>query len=506
MKAPPAHPADSRSPFWAVLYIGAGLALVAYTIARAARVPFTHDESLTFLNAVAQPIGRVVGLAFRDPNNHALNTWSMYLADRLFGPSEIALRSPNLTAHALYLVSSAFLARRIAPRASGFAVFALLNLNPFLLEFFSLARGYGLALGFVMASISVALEAILSEGPLRALSLGCVSLALASLAVLSNYALGFFYLSLGPVLAAAFLLSAWRVASNAEQPSILVHRRSLALGLAAAFLWNGLLLGLSAGRELIYLRGSGLLYVGGTSLWHDTLLSLIRDSLPGLPWIGPAVQGTVVVVLLLGAWSLFRIILLRRLSLDRIGWAALGSLLPGWAAIMLLAANLLEVNVVEGRSALFLVPLFGAMTGFVLLEVQRLFPRARSVGPVFLLIILVVALPNLGLSANLSTTTVWHYDADTRDMLADLAAEVSAGPSRPVRLGIDWWFEPTINFYRVTRPLAWLEPATRAGPEGEYDYYYLTPASLSQITGCQLAPIRTYPETGNVLARCAISP
>jgi len=44
-----------------------------------------------------------------------------------------------------------------------------------------------------------------------------------------------------------------------------------------------------------------------------------------------------------------------------------------------------------------------------------------------------------------------------------------------VRLGVNWQFQSALEFYRAKDRLDWLEPVTRDGPDGAYDYYVLLP-------------------------------
>jgi hypothetical protein len=87
-------------------------------------------------------------------------------------------------------------------------------------------------------------------------------------------------------------------------------------------------------------------------------------------------------------------------------------------------------------------------------------------------------------------------------MLEDLEhGKMEEHGSPTIRLGIDWWFAPTINFYRVTQDLIWLEPVTRKGLEGEYDYYYFHPGSFELMEARGVQIIREYETTGNRLGK-----
>lgn len=129
------------------------LALFAYAAARAATVSFTYDETYTYMEHVRKGIFFQQAHDKMGGNHHLLNVWGMMASRALFGESEFALRVPNLLAYALYLFATGMLALRARHVILAVATFLLLNLHPYLIDFFSLARGYGLAAGFMMMSL-----------------------------------------------------------------------------------------------------------------------------------------------------------------------------------------------------------------------------------------------------------------------------------------------------------------------------------------------------------------
>ncbi|MGZ6971828.1 MAG: hypothetical protein ACXVID_09205, partial [Thermoanaerobaculia bacterium] len=141
-----------------------GALFLSYTVIRAVRVPLTCDEAFTG-NFWVDP-GPLAALTFDGPvrsNNHLLNSLLAGACQAVFGRTPFALRIPNLIAHAVFLVVSWRLLSRVAGKGVALAGFALLNGNPLLLELFGLARGYGLALGFVAPALLYAVRAL--EGP-----------------------------------------------------------------------------------------------------------------------------------------------------------------------------------------------------------------------------------------------------------------------------------------------------------------------------------------------------
>jgi uncharacterized membrane protein len=178
-------------------------ACLAYVGARAAKVPFTYDESYSYFHYVGAPLRTV--LLFQgdvSANNHSLNSILMTLFARVAGSSELALRLPNVLAFVGYAASVLYLIRRLQHTVSRILCAVLLLMNPFVLEIFSLARGYGLALSFVLASIAAlaaALDPELGEHlALRritlATALACAS-AVGNLAFL-DYLLPFLFVAL----------------------------------------------------------------------------------------------------------------------------------------------------------------------------------------------------------------------------------------------------------------------------------------------------------------------
>jgi hypothetical protein len=191
----------SRKEFEGILYhlsiLGISLFFIAFEILRAARVPFTIDEASTYLNYLASNVMAVFDL--NSANNHFLNTLLAKIACGLGGSSEFVLRIPNLLAYLVYLLFSfRILDRFVKNKVIVIGGYLLLNLNPYVLDFFSLCRGYGLSLGFLMAALFFFFSFL--DNPTSSSKEGCQnlsrSLAAASLAVLSNFSLLNVYLSL----------------------------------------------------------------------------------------------------------------------------------------------------------------------------------------------------------------------------------------------------------------------------------------------------------------------
>ena len=127
------------------------LLVLAYVVFRAASVSLTLDETGTYLNYVRGGLGKATQVC--NSGNHVLNSVLAVFSTNLLGESELSLRLPNLLSCCMYLLFSVLTVRKLFSPFFALCAFVLLCANPYLLEFFGLCRGYGVALGCQMTAI-----------------------------------------------------------------------------------------------------------------------------------------------------------------------------------------------------------------------------------------------------------------------------------------------------------------------------------------------------------------
>jgi len=127
------------------------LAVFATNVYRAATQGITIDEAYTYLHFVAPSWVQV--MTTYDANHHVLNSLLAKVTTSVFGLSELTLRMPALAGGLIYLVAARWIVLRVFSAAWSVMAFALLSLNPFVLDYLSAARGYGMALGFLMCAL-----------------------------------------------------------------------------------------------------------------------------------------------------------------------------------------------------------------------------------------------------------------------------------------------------------------------------------------------------------------
>jgi hypothetical protein len=141
-----------RSKLTYIVTIAISSILCIYFILRAHLLSFTHDEALSFLRFMDWNIIEILTMKEVDSNNHALNSILMKFCYFFFGSSELSLRLPNLIAGSLFIIYSLRISKLFG---SSFILGSLIVLlgNHHLIDFFSIARGYGLALAFQLIAL-----------------------------------------------------------------------------------------------------------------------------------------------------------------------------------------------------------------------------------------------------------------------------------------------------------------------------------------------------------------
>ena len=128
-----------------------GIALFVYVTLRAVFVPITDDEYISLHFHVSENWWAILTTGLPNQgwagNNHILNSLFMKMEMHLFGQRDWALRLHSLATFAVCYGFVREIIKEVTPSVSRqFYYLILIFLNPYLLEFFGLARGYGLSM------------------------------------------------------------------------------------------------------------------------------------------------------------------------------------------------------------------------------------------------------------------------------------------------------------------------------------------------------------------------
>lgn len=317
-----------------ILFLG----LLIYAILRAWIVEPIHDEVATYFHYIET--GEIRGgRSLMDANNHLFNSWLGNLSYRLFGESFFFFRLPAILCFCIYFWSSRKLTRNLKLGIWGEFCFVALNTIPWIFDYFSYTRGYGLAIGFFMAAL---LQLSLW---LKAKQTGHLILLLLFLylGVLSNLT----YLITSLILVAYIVFI------------ILLHSKKIGIKTLVFQLFLLLVFSFSLIPLINFsfeLKEAGALYYGSLDgLWWVTGKTLSRYV---LFYDGNWLRIAYLVIGLMGAVLLF-------LQWKKETWTQfltstsfwLCTLIAGNIFAILFLAKVMKVNYPEDRAAMYLIPL-----------------------------------------------------------------------------------------------------------------------------------------------------
>ncbi len=431
---------------------------------RLVQVPMTHDESSTVLNYSYLPVVDILTNQPPSANNHILNTLLVKGMIALGGMEKLLIRLPNFLALALYLGFGYSLVRALTRSRSGqWLGLGLLLFNPYLLEFFALARGYGLGLGFMLAATAMGYR-FLKGQRMGDLAGGAV---FSLLAVWSNLTqLNFFVAWIG-----GLNLYMW-----ANWPTF-GQRRWLAAN--ALLLLTAALLGALLFQPVQALLHSGELYYGGTTgFFADTVRSLIDHTLYGQAYFGRDFPLT---LSLMAVAAVLAGTVLSILPIVRGAAAGPAFYLAAMLALMVLSTvvqfHWLGTRLLIGRTALLFLPI----AALLVLHLMRYAP------PWGRWVLFSILLLHLYRAVNFNQARDWWYDRKTEQVFWYLQ-EQHADPRDTISLGADWVFGPTLNFYnrrygKGNIIMSW----HKSDPmDDQWDYYYTDQKPAEALEGYQL--------------------
>lgn len=455
-----------RNVIYLIVTAACVIGLTGVNAYRAAVQSITHDEAVTYDRYVRGPLYRLVSST--DANNHILHSVLCRATVGVCGPSEFALRIPSLAGGLLLLVLVARVGWRVwGPSATTTAAVLLVGLNPFVMDYLSIARGYSLALAMWVAALDQLLAAwqardsgTSAEGHVRRAS------QLLALSVLANLTF---------VIAALALAVCW------AGWALLVRRQHVTETKRQAFTWLWLTLGRPGAivfaclaLPLVKLRPSHF-YFGAESL-SESLRSFVYASFAhhpqnwpwdnqsagfqtGLDIIALIVVPSVVIAMLV-LWVFVAHGLLRK-AVD-----PSGRIEPGEALYFLSAGTLsLGIGMVVVLHGIVGLKFPIERTGLYLLlpsclailsASSALSASVRSsVGVVSAAILRgAVMVAGLllcvawGMQLQMDHYRTWAFERDSRLVFQQIVAQHHREPKQVLRVGATWVLVPALNFYR----------------------------------------------------------
>ncbi len=431
------------------LFLLLGLAIIV--IYKAFVLGFTHDESISY------GIFKYNQVYLDTANHHLLNSYLMAGFGWLFGNHEFPLRLPNVLSFFLYAFGFWMIIRKRNSDFNAFLLIAILFFNPFLIEMFSIGRGYGLSLGFLIISLYFLIRKNRIHRSLKEWKGDFIgSMVFAALALSANLSTINYYIALLGIYLLFFLpfLKSEKGISKKEiqQYSVLIILSLVPLTLSMI--------------RLFKLKNSNQLYVG-EDLAVDSLNSLISRYFyfAEYPDIFKSIWMVIIFIGLgFALFSCFRII---KVKPDL-------TLMKSTSVLLLVLLGFFLENMIfdakfpSGRTALYFVLLYGLVIYFAVENLPENNFRWIKNG-IISLFVFFMAIHFIS-QINFNKTVIWDYDADTKHAMSLLEKETRKFPEKKY-LSNDWLFEPAINYYIHSDRMN-IYPVSRKGILPESDYIY----------------------------------
>jgi hypothetical protein len=473
---------------FSVIFIG--IVLFIYVFIKSYTTSFTHDESFSYLHYSNESFIEIISCSHCYTNNHLLNSLFMKYSEKLFGSSEIALRLPNLLLLIVYMIYSYLLFKNTNSFLT-VAMFTLMCTNCVLIDLFGLARGYGMSCGFMLMSLYHFIR-YFKYRKITDLSLFHTA---ALLACLSNFTLLIYYAAILVVYNIIEFLNNRFITDTKYRifNSNKIHIIPLIIVIIELY---------EPVRKVI--KHNILNFGGKTGFYPDTVKQLIYSTFHGIRISSLAVSAFQIIFTCLILFSLsiivFMIIKKNKSFFEQYSGLIISCFLVILMSVIIILSHLITgADYPTGRFSIFLFPVFMVHFGFLVHYLMSL--KYREVTLAFISVIALLSMINFWQKTDRYSYGEWAYDMDTKDMIQTLMThrENRNPGAGNIKLGINWIFEPAINYYRVSRGIDWLLPVDRDGISKNDDYYYIFKYELTQLDSSKYEIIKEYKNINTLL-------
>jgi hypothetical protein len=411
----------------------------------------THDEAGTymFFHDVNFKDFFTEKSSWSSANNHLLNTLSYKIVVSIAGHSDLNIRLGNVLSFLIYLMSIFYIGKGYFKNySSRILLFTLLVINPYLLDFFSLSRGYGMSIAFLMLAYWMFWEFFYKERKSYYI-LAFFALAMSTFSIMSNL-----------IFIPSIALSIWIVfIANYRKYKLSIPLYLFLVPVIAFILLVGILyVPLTALAGLDEFRfGTRSITRPFTSLVANSVSSFYFSKITDILICGLFFSG-----LLLSIYSSLKRYFLTENKYNNF-YAFLGIsfivLMLGLLAAYLFMGSRFPVD----RKSLMFVPLLGLLFTSLIDRYNKI----NNIKPIVsLLILLFVA--HFIYAFVMNETIEWRYDAYTEEVIDFIVADAN---EENVVIGSHWFHNPSLNYYKETKLLSNIK-VSKYNKEVEADKIY----------------------------------
>lgn len=407
-----------------------GIFLFFLVAKEAYTVPLTHDEYNTIVCSQTS-FWDIVTYKDPVPNNHILNTLFIKLNIKLFGDCLFTNRLHNFLFFIPFFIFTVLSSRLLFKDTwVRITLIFLIVLQPFLLDFFAVTRGYGLSVAFQMISIYYLIKRI-QLGQSKDLIYATIW---AGVSVYANFTLLNYFIPLMVILSIDSIRR-WYGDDHKK-----LTKEMLSLFGLAIFL---LLIIIVPVQKMVATKQ--FVYWGSKGFFEDTAKHLILNLRSGVEYFGSSSEliyhGVLTFIIILFITGVFFIFKLKDKSLH-INFFAL----PVLIIIYNLAQfHILNVPFLNARTALFFIPVVAIPLAMAL---ESIYKAKMTIGFILILIINALMLQHFIRGYNVKVIHEWSYDSNTFEVLDYLKEQVENGHvPKPVKINCYWIFYPSLKYH-----------------------------------------------------------
>lgn len=439
-------------------------AVFVYIIYKVIHVPITHDELGTIVHYSKFTYWEIMMHPDTSPNNHILNTIFTKSLMSLFGDSMLVLRMPNILSFLLYGFGIYRILEITLGKTSWFYIpgAILFVMNPYLLDFFGLCRGYGLSLGFTLISLSYALTAFKFQ---KASHLW-LALIFSILASYANFTVLVYWAAVCVLIFLYFLLQS----KQNKTLSVLQFFGMIFTGLLYVLLISSPIIKMNSDNQFVFWTSNGFI--------QETVLSLAHHGVYGSKifltarFIGYFIITISFLHLLLVTFKIIRV--KNKTEEFQQPYTIATLLLFITVYINILQCWLLDTPNLNGRTALFFYPLFIVTLLTMRIHFDKL--RYKWIKILMSFTIAFFGVHHLFHTATPKIVREWAYDANTFSTI-EIIKEHSK--NHPTSVSTNWLFNPSFNYHlNKEKNISLLPYNKRIDPTIDAAYFYIADSNL----------------------------
>lgn len=479
-----------------ILFIISSL-LFSYTTYKAIHLSITWDEAYSYLEYVRNTIFIEEAPGGMSANNHWLNTWLCIYFVKWFGVNEFVLRLPSLIAHILFLYSSATLVKSFSDKWIVILSFLIINLNPYLLDFFSLSRGYALSVSLMLWSILYLYKYLSNDYKIK---YAAFSLIIGALAVMANFVLLNYFVVLFALLFCFEVYYHYTTPQHKEEKwkSIIIRFSIINHLFAIAVLFIV--------PKLFKLRAADALYYGlNNGFWQDTVYTSVQSFLYGLDYgrLFPiALKAIIVLIIFAGILYSLAQIIKKQQNANSLFIFSLVLLIVLTALSTIVQHKFLHTLYLFDRTTLFYMVLMPLLFVFTLIYLVKNIKYKQVVLSVFCLVFLFHSVR----AFNFSYVWEWKANADIKKIMKDIENQKTKLSEFPlISIGMPLTYEAGFNYYRAVNKMNWLVPADRDNQIHDLRDLWILPADTAKKYLGQYDTVAVYNTNKDVLAKPKIN-